>query len=53
MKVEFEKCPLPLFLLKVGLMDLERLVVLEPAPLQPKVELLRAVLRALRGQEPW
>ena len=53
MKVEFENCPLPLFLLEAGLMELERLMVLVPAPLQLKVELLRAVLRARRDQEPW
>ena len=59
MKVEFEKCPLPLFLLKARVIDellkgkVMEVLVLVPAPLQLKVQLLRAVLRAQRGQESW
>ena len=50
MKVEYENAPLPLFLVKVGV--IEELVVQHPLLLQ-EVEVMVAVLRALRGLEPW
>ena len=52
MKVEFENCPLPLFLLEAGLMELEGLVLLGLLLLLG-VEMMWAVLRALRCLEPW
>ena len=52
MKVEFENCPLPLFLLEAGLMEVEGLVLLGPLLLL-EVELMEAVVRALRCLEPW
>ena len=48
MKVEFENFLLCLFPLKGKVM----LVLLCP-PLQLQMELMRAVMRALRGQEAW
>ena len=48
MKVEFENFLLCLFPLKGKVM----LVLLFP-PLQLQMELMRAVMRALRGQESW
>ena len=50
MKVEYENFPLPLFLMKAGV--IEELVLLHPLLLQ-EVEVMVAVLRALRGLEPW
>ena len=52
MKVEFENCPLPPFLLKVGLMEVEGLVLLGPLLLLG-VQVMEAVVRALRCLEPW
>ena len=52
MKVEFENCPLPLFLLEAGLMEVEGLVLLGPLLLLG-VEVMEAVVRALRRLEPW
>ena len=52
MKVEFENCPLPLFLLEAGLMELEGLVLLGLLLLLG-VEMMGAVVRALRCLEPW
>ena len=52
MKVEFENCPLPLFLLEAGLMEVEGLVLLGPLLLLG-VEVLGAVVRALRCLVPW
>ena len=52
MKVEFENCPLPLFLLEAGLMELEGLVLLGLLLLLG-VEVMGAVVRALRRLEPW
>ena len=52
MKVEFENCPLPLFPLEAGLMELEGLVLLG-LPLLLGVEVMGAVLRALRRLGPW
>ena len=50
--MEFENCPLPLFLLEAGLMELEGLVLLGLLLLLG-VEMMWAVLRALRCLEPW
>ena len=50
--MEFENCPLPLFLLEAGLMEVEGLVLLGPLLLLG-VEVLGAVVRALRCLEPW
>ena len=52
MKVEFENCPLPLFLLEAGLMEVEGLVLLGPLLLLG-VQVMEAVVRALRRLEPW
>ena len=50
MKVGCENCPLPLFLVKAGV--IEELVLQHPLLLQ-EVEVMVAVLRALGGLEPW
>ena len=50
MKVEYGSYPLPLFLMKAGVT--EELELLHPLLLQ-KVQVVVAVLRALRGLEPW
>ena len=51
MKVEYESFPLPLFLMKAGVVIGER--VLLGLLLLQEVEMMEAVLRALRGLEPW
>ena len=51
MKVEYESFPLPLFVMKAGVVIGER--VLLGLLLLQEVEMMEAVLRALRGLEPW
>ena len=51
MKVEYESFPLPLSLMKAGMVKGER--VLLGLLLLQVVEMMEAVLMALRGLEPW